>query len=109
MSKKFVLIPLRTFTDLCSSVKRQGDTITGTVKSFIEDEPKKKKKRPWFGIFISKFCYFLFCSSKRDDTKNKKRKAEGKKQTKGFSSTDEDDDDTDIAGDSDSGSSSHLI
>lgn len=49
MSKKFVLIPLRTFTDLCSSVKRQGDTITGTVKSFTEDESKKqKKKRPRF-------------------------------------------------------------
>ena len=49
MSKKFVLIPLRTFTDLCSSVKRQGDTITGTVKSYTEDESKKqKKKRPRF-------------------------------------------------------------
>ena len=48
MSKKFVLIPLRTFTDLCTNVKRQGDSITGTVKSFIENEPKKeKKKRSW--------------------------------------------------------------
>ena len=45
MSKKFVLIPLRTFTDLCSHVKRQGDTITGTVKTFIEDEPTKSKKK----------------------------------------------------------------
>ena len=45
MSKKFVLIPLRTFTDICSHVKKQGDTITGTVKSFTEDEPKKCKKK----------------------------------------------------------------
>lgn len=48
MSKKFVLIPLRTFTDLCLNVKRQGDTITGVVKTFIEDEPQKsKKKKSW--------------------------------------------------------------
>ena len=48
MSKKFVLIPLRSFSDLCTSVKRNGDTITGTVKSFTEDELKKpKKKRQW--------------------------------------------------------------
>ena len=48
MSKKFVLIPLRSFTDLCTSVKRNGDIITGTVKTFTEDEPSKpKKKRKW--------------------------------------------------------------
>ena len=57
MSKKFVLIPLRTFTDLCSSVRKQGDTISGTVKSFIEDEPKKaKKKRQWFFSLYKKMC-----------------------------------------------------
>ena len=57
MSKKFVLIPLRTFTDLCSSVKKQGDTITGTVKSFIEHEPKKCKKKR---LVIFKFFDFNF-------------------------------------------------
>ena len=45
MSKKFVLIPLRTFTDLCCQVKKQGDTITGVIKTLKEDEPKKSKKR----------------------------------------------------------------
>lgn len=51
MSKKFVLIPLRSFSDLCTNVKRQGDTITGTVKTFTENEPKKPKKRKSTFVF----------------------------------------------------------
>ena len=43
MSKKFVLIPLRTFTEICSHVKKQGDTITGVLKT-EGDESKKRKK-----------------------------------------------------------------
>ena len=46
MSKKFVLIPLRTFTEICSHTKKQGDTITGVLKSGNEDESKKRKKQP---------------------------------------------------------------
>ena len=45
MSKKFVLIPFRTFADICTQVKRQGDTVTGIVKSFKEDEPPKPKRK----------------------------------------------------------------
>ena len=44
MSKKFVLIPLRTFTDLCSQTKKSGDTITGILKSH-QDPPNGSKKR----------------------------------------------------------------
>ena len=44
MSRKFVLIPIRTFTDLCSQTKKSGDTITGIIKQFKEDEPKKRPK-----------------------------------------------------------------
>ena len=45
MSKKYVLIPLKTFTDLCSSVKRNGDSIVGIVKTLTEDEPKKRPRK----------------------------------------------------------------
>ena len=50
MSKKFVLIPLQTFVDLCSKVKRSGDTITGVVKDYESAKPQdsreeKRKKR----------------------------------------------------------------
>ena len=52
MSKKFVLIPLQTFMDLCSKVKRSGDTITGVVKDYesskqkdSREEKRKKRKR----------------------------------------------------------------
>jgi len=44
MSRKFVLIPVRTFTDLCSQTKKSGDTITGVIKQFKEHEPKKRQK-----------------------------------------------------------------
>ena len=47
MSKKFVLIPLRTFTEICSQVKKQGDTVTGVIKSFKEDEPAKPRKKEY--------------------------------------------------------------
>ena len=54
MSKKFVLIPLQTFMDLCSKVKRSGDTITGVVKDYESSKPKdsreekrrKRKRKP---------------------------------------------------------------
>lgn len=73
MSKKFVLIPLRTFTDLCSSVKRQGDTITGTVKSFTEDEPKKQKKKgQWLLNFCFNFLNFIKRQTKRAKSQEKK-------------------------------------
>jgi len=45
MSKKFVLIPLRTFTDICSQTKRSGDTITGVLKNCSPDETKKREKK----------------------------------------------------------------
>lgn len=52
MSKKFVLIPLQTFIDICSKVKRSGDTITGVVKDYeiakskdSRDDKRKKRKR----------------------------------------------------------------
>ena len=41
MSKKFVLIPLQTFTDLCSKTKITGKTITGVVK----DVPEKRSRK----------------------------------------------------------------
>lgn len=44
MSRKFVLIPLSTFTDLCSQTKKNGDTITGVLKNFTEHETKKRQK-----------------------------------------------------------------
>lgn len=44
MSKKFVLIPMSTFTELCSTTKRNGTTIEGTVKNLseVKDETKKR-------------------------------------------------------------------
>ena len=42
MSKKFVLIPLRTFKEICTNVRKNGETVTGVVKSF--DEIKESKK-----------------------------------------------------------------
>lgn len=44
MSKKYVLIPLRTFTDLCSQTKKTGDTITGVLKNLTEHETKKRQR-----------------------------------------------------------------
>ena len=44
MSGKFVLIPLKTFRDLCCSTKKSGNKITGTVQSWSNlDEPKKPR------------------------------------------------------------------
>lgn len=43
MAKKYVLIPLRTFKEVCSNVRISGDTITGVVKNI--DEVKESKKR----------------------------------------------------------------
>ena len=43
MSKKYVLIPLRTFKEICSNVRKNGDTVTGVVKNL--DETKEQKKR----------------------------------------------------------------
>ena len=42
MNKKFVLIPLRTFSDLCSQTKKTGDTITGVLKNYTENETSKR-------------------------------------------------------------------
>jgi len=44
MSRKFVLVPLQTFMDLCSQTKKTGDTITGTVKTIKDESPKRQKK-----------------------------------------------------------------
>ena len=43
MSKKYVLIPLRTFKEICTNVRKNGDTVTGVVKNL--DEAKEQKKR----------------------------------------------------------------
>jgi len=43
-SKKFVLIPLRTFTELCTQTKKSGDSITGVLKNFTENETKKRPR-----------------------------------------------------------------
>ena len=40
MSKKYVLIPLRTFKEICSNVRKNGDTVTGVVKNL--DETKEQ-------------------------------------------------------------------
>ena len=53
--KKFVLVPFRTFVDICSQVKRQGDTVTGVIKNFKEDEPPKPKSKKEY-VFL-KFCH----------------------------------------------------
>ena len=45
MSKKYVLIPLKLFSDLCSSTKRNGETITGVVKTLTEHETKKRVQK----------------------------------------------------------------
>lgn len=44
MSKKFVLIPLQTFNELCSQTRKSGDNITGVLKSFTENGSKKRQK-----------------------------------------------------------------
>ncbi len=44
MSNKYVLIPLKLFTELCSSTKRNGEIITGVVKTLGENETKKRSK-----------------------------------------------------------------
>lgn len=44
MSKKYVLIPLRTFTDLCSQTKKSGDSITGVLKNLSEHAITKRSK-----------------------------------------------------------------
>ena len=53
MSKKFVLIPLQTFTDLCSKTKVSGTTITGVIKSGVvksDESSKRPRKEKRFSI-----------------------------------------------------------
>jgi len=45
MSRKFVLIPIQTFTELCSQTKKSGDTITGVLKTFPENANSKATKK----------------------------------------------------------------
>lgn len=46
MSGKYVLIPLKTFQDLCTSTKKSGNKITGTIQSWTNvDTVEKKTKR----------------------------------------------------------------
>ena len=42
--KKFVLIPLKTFEELCSKTKVTGETITGIVKNETPQRSRKRKK-----------------------------------------------------------------
>ena len=45
MSGKYVLIPLKTFQDLCTTTKKAGTTITGTIQNLKKlDEDKKRYK-----------------------------------------------------------------
>ena len=50
MSGKYVLIPLKTFQDLCSNTKKVGQKITGTIQNWSQiDESSKtaSSKRKW--------------------------------------------------------------
>ena len=59
MAKKYVLIPLRTFKEVCSSVKISGDTITGVVKNIDEAKESKKGEIKQVHFFIEQVLYFL--------------------------------------------------
>ena len=44
MSGKYVLIPLKTFKEICTTTKKSGSKITGVVQSWTNvDEPKKPR------------------------------------------------------------------
>ena len=45
MSKTRVLIPKKLFEAICTSVKVEGDTITGTLRSTLVDDAPTTKKR----------------------------------------------------------------
>ena len=44
MSGKYVLIPLKTFHDLCNSTKKHGTKITGTIGSWSNVDQSQKVK-----------------------------------------------------------------
>ena len=67
MSKKFVLIPLQTFQDLCSTTKKSGSTVTGVIKSLSEDAPEKRKRKAK--------------PDKKSDKKSKKAKIQNTSET----------------------------
>ena len=50
MSGKYVLIPLKTFQDLCSSSKKTGNKITGVIQNWANTDEASKSttsKRKW--------------------------------------------------------------
>ena len=74
MSKKFVLIPLQTFQDLCSSTKTSGSLVTGVIKSLSEDAPEKRKRKAK--------------PDKKSDKKSKKAKIQNTSETDESSDSD---------------------
>ncbi len=65
MSKKFVLIPLRVFQNLCSSTKKSGDKIYGVIKEYSENETKKSTKKRCYLITQRYNLLILFQKTRR--------------------------------------------
>ena len=72
-SKKYVLIPLRVFQDLCTSTKKQGDKITGVVKEFTENESKKPTKKR-YTLCLEIFDLYIFSAKTNQNARKKPRK-----------------------------------
>ena len=62
MTGRYVLIPLKTFQDLCTSTKRNGNKITGVIQNWTHADSTEKTKRQkrYLILYNTNKCNIIF-------------------------------------------------